>query len=396
VKTHAARVKIGDIISPVSTWNPNRDGGSVTIRYIDLSSVNNKTKLIEGSQSVSAAEAPSRARQLVCNGDILVSTVRPNLNGVARVPEALDGATASTGFCVLRTGSRVDAAYLFHWVKAPAFVTEMIRLATGQSYPAVSDRIIFDSEIPLPPLDEQRRIAAILDQADDLRRKRREAMRQIDFLTLAIFEDMFGDPVANSRKWTTQQLKDLTLKIGSGSTPTGGEAAYESTGTPLIRSMNVHDGRFKHDGLAFINQLQAAKLDNVVVHAQDVLLNITGASVARVCRTPHSLHGARVNQHVAIIRPIRTLLPRFLESALLHPKAKTKLLNIGSSGATREAITKAQILQYDMIVPPLEDQLEFERRAMGAEVLADCLLKQSHLFNAAFASLQHRAFNGEL
>jgi type I restriction enzyme S subunit len=334
------------------------------------------------------------------NGDVLVAKITPcyENNKTCAVHIDRDHGFGSTEFHVIRPShSKLDTRYLTHFLRQDRVREAGTQRMTGSAGQRRVPRTFLETlRIPLPPLNEQRRIAAILDQSDDLRRKRREAMRQIDFLTLAIFEDMFGDPVANSRKWTTQQLKDLTLKIGSGSTPTGGGAAYESTGTSLIRSMNVHDGRFKHDGLAFINELQAAKLDNVVVHAQDVLLNITGASVARVCRAPNSLHGARVNQHVAIIRPIRNLLPRFLESALLHPKAKTKLLNIGSSGATREAITKAHILQYDMIVPPLEDQLEFERRGIGAEALADCLLKQSHLFNAAFASLQHRAFNGEL
>ncbi|MGN6364500.1 restriction endonuclease subunit S [Asticcacaulis taihuensis] len=167
---------IGGLIEKVETWNPIRETPDDEFAYIDLSSVDNLTKTITGNQSVVGSNAPSRARQRVNAGDILVSTVRPNLNGVARVPDNLDGATASTGFCVLRPkATKLDASYLFHWVQSSAFVDDMVRKATGASYPAVSDKIITQSEIPLPPLDEQKRIATILDQADALRRLRQRA-----------------------------------------------------------------------------------------------------------------------------------------------------------------------------------------------------------------------------
>ena len=133
--------QIGDVVSDVITWNPVRDGHNQLIRYIDLSSIDQNTKVIHPNEPIVAREAPSRARQLVQVGDILVSTVRPNLNGVATVDEGLDGATASTGFCVLRPNKReLDEAYLFHWVKTPEFVSDMVRKSTGASYPAVSDR----------------------------------------------------------------------------------------------------------------------------------------------------------------------------------------------------------------------------------------------------------------
>lgn len=95
-------VALGDLVEPAKTWNPLRSPSDEVFDYIDLSAVDQEAKLIIGAREVSCDEAPSRARQLVARGDVLVSTVRPNLNGVARVPDQLDGATASTGFCVLR------------------------------------------------------------------------------------------------------------------------------------------------------------------------------------------------------------------------------------------------------------------------------------------------------
>lgn len=121
--------------------------------------------------------------------------------------------------------------------------------------------------------------------------------------------------------WLEVPLGELTSKIGSGATPRGGKESYHSVGTPLIRSMNVYDLRFEADGLAYLDAQQAAALDGVEVAAGDVLLNITGASVARCCLAPAKLKGARVNQHVAIIRP-RTdrLLGAYLAYLLVSPR----------------------------------------------------------------------------
>ena len=150
---------------------------------------------------------------------MLVATVRPNLNGVALVDEAHDGMTASTGFCVLRPDQeRLDPNYLFHWVRTPIFVDRMVAVATGASYPAVSDTKVKASVIPLPPLPEQKRIAAILDAADTLRAKRRESLEQLDKLVQSVFLDMFGDPVTNPKGWTKRPLGKL-MRIRRGGSP---------------------------------------------------------------------------------------------------------------------------------------------------------------------------------
>ncbi|WP_305972610.1 MULTISPECIES: restriction endonuclease subunit S [unclassified Mameliella] len=157
--------------------------------------------------------------------------------------------------------------------------------------------------------------------------------------------------------WPTAPLGELTTKIGSGATPRGGSKAYKPEGTPIIRSMNVHDGRFEANGLAFIDEAQAAALNNVVLKPGDVLLNITGASVARCCRLPDGMAGGRVNQHVAIVRPDTELLAGdYLQHLLVAPDTKAKLLGIAGGGATREAITKSAIESFEIPLPPLEEQ----------------------------------------
>jgi type I restriction enzyme S subunit len=209
-------VALGGLVDPVETWSPERDAPDGSFEYIDLSAIDQDAKAIIGAREVPCAEAPSRAKQIVAAGDVLISTVRPNLNGVARVPSEMDGATASTGFCVLRPRpEKLDGAYLLHWVRSPRFIAEMVRRATGASYPAVSDRIVLESRLPLPPLPEQWRIADVLDRADALRAKRRAALAQLDTLAQSLFLDMFGDPLVNAKAWPVKKLSEVgTLDRG--------------------------------------------------------------------------------------------------------------------------------------------------------------------------------------
>jgi len=153
--------------------------------------------------------------------------------------------------------------------------------------------------------------------------------------------------------WITKSLGTVTSKIGSGATPLGGEEAYKATGIALIRSLNVHDHGFREIKLARIDDQQADRLSNVVVERNDVLLNITGASVARCCVVPDHALPARVNQHVSIIRPIKEKLnPTFLHYLLISNVYKDRLLQTGEEGgATRQAITKAQLQDFAITFP---------------------------------------------
>lgn len=216
-------------------------------------------------------------------------------------------------------------------------------------------------EIPLPPIDEQRKIAAVLDKVSDLIAKRKQQLDKLDELVKSRFIEMFGDPVANTLRWEQTLLREVTSKIGSGATPRGGKENYQAEGITLIRSMNVHDGRFEYKDLAHVTETQAAQLANVIVEENDVFINITGASIARSCIVPSVVLPARVNQHVAIIRCVRSRLnPAFANNMFLNDRFKGQLLEIGEfGGATRQAITKQQLETLEVILPPMKLQEQF-------------------------------------
>ncbi|MGA7950861.1 MAG: restriction endonuclease subunit S [Thiobacillaceae bacterium] len=160
-----------------------------------------------------------------------------------------------------------------------------------------------------------------------------------------------------TNEWPLKRLKDITSKIGSGATPRGGKNAYLSEGISLIRSLNVYDFKFEEDDLAFISDEQAAELSNVIVQKGDILLNITGASVARCCLTDPKYLPARVNQHVAIVRVRPDVADaRFVLYCINSLHFKSRLLALAHGGATREALTKTTIEDFEVLQPPLPVQ----------------------------------------
>ena len=199
------------------------------------------------------------------------------------------------------------------------------------------------------------------------------------------------DAVASGREWPTIRLGNVCKKIGSGATPRGGGETYLESGPfSLIRSQNVYNNQFTNDGLAFISKEQADDLSNVEVSAGDVLLNITGDSVARCCQAPKEVLPARVNQHVAIIRPDPDELnPTFLRYFLVSPQMQEQMLTLAGAGATRNALTKGMIESFDVPKPDiteqraiasvlgsLDDKIELNRRMNETlEALAQSLFK---------------------
>ncbi len=157
--------------------------------------------------------------------------------------------------------------------------------------------------------------------------------------------------------WELCPLGDLSIKIGSGITPRGGKRVYKDKGIPLIRSQNVYNHHFDYDGLAYIDEKIASQMSNVEVLENDVLINITGNSVARCTIVPRNLVGGRVNQHVSIIRArTERLNPEYLRYYLTSPKLQTILLSLANEGGTRAALTKKMLEEIEIHVPPLGEQ----------------------------------------
>jgi type I restriction enzyme S subunit len=388
------KASIRELVEAASTWNP-LDEPSGIFDYIDLSAVDQDSKQIRGARKVRGGDAPSRARQLVSKGDILVSTVRPNLNGVAIVPHELDGATASTGFCVLRVRpGLLNRSYLFHWVKSPPFVADMTRKATGASYPAVSDRIIFESTLPVPPLDEQRRIAEILDRAESLRAKRRAALAQLDILTHSIFLDLFGDPASNPKDWPLRALGELAKKMSDG--PFGSNlktSHYTETGVRVIRLQNIGVGAFLDEDKAYISERHFAELRKHECRPGDVLVGTLGDPNLRACIQPKWLELALNKADCVQFRADPRLANAQFVCGLLNQPSTERMAQDLIVGQTRLRISMGRLRSLRVPVPPIEVQTQFAECIVAIDKLKNAINASTAECDKLFLSLQQRAFS---
>ncbi len=342
-----------------------------------------------------------KAKELKCTylqkGDVLLARMPDPLGRACVFPGLAIPCVTVVDVCIIRPNPKVvDSAYLRYLINSSGFRKKIQKYITGTTRQRISRENLSKIEFYITPLEEQLRIAKILDLAQSLIEKRKQAIAYLDDYIKAVFLDMFGDPVSNPKGWEVKTLTELTSKIGSGATPKGGKAAYFREGISLIRSLNIHDNSFLDKDLAFINQQQAKALSNVEVKENDVLLNITGASVGRCAVVPNRILPARVNQHVSILRTNEKLNPYFLLHLLISDSFKRKLLkDANAGGATREALTKQHIEDLEIICPPIEEQNRFCNTEKLDDILKQKMQSQLEELENNFQAEMQRAFQSD-
>ena len=257
------------------------------------------------------------------------------------------------GLAAIRCSEKVLPKYVLFALKS---IEYKIVGHEGVGFNSINKQQIEQLPLPIIPLKEQEEIVAYLDgefeRIEKLKRNAEAALQH----TKDLFQSTLKQLLAPKPNWEEKKLGRLTTKIGSGATPKGGKKIYIEKGCSFIRSMNVLYGEFKYDELAHIDDNAAGQLKGVAIEENDVLLNITGASIARCCVVPKDVIPARVNQHVSIIRLTNVVLPHFLAYQLINPYNQKTLLTIGESGSTRQALTKTDIENFTVSIPPLAEQ----------------------------------------
>lgn len=394
-------VSIGELVSSVRKWNPCESATNKLFTYIDIASINRETKQIEEAVEILTHDAPSRARQIVKAGDILISTVRPNLNAVAHLDSQFDGATASTGFTVLRTiPQKLNSRYLYYWVRTSYFIEDMVRRSTGASYPAVSDSIIKQYSIPLPPLEEQRRIAAILDKADAVRRKCQSAIALTEELLRSAFLEMFGDPVTNPKGWEVVNIGDLLAEpLQNGAYFPKDRYIEDGTGIEMVHMSDAFYSVIKRSNLRRVIATQE-DIEKYGLNSNDVIiarrsLNYEGA--AKPCLVPDSQEPLIFESSLIRVRLKQNILdPIFFFSYMLQPRARATYVFPHVTTSTISGINQAGLQRVQVLVPPIHLQKSY--RKFYEKIMSSICLYQKHLENSdnLFNSLLQRAFQGEL
>jgi type I restriction enzyme S subunit len=274
--------------------------------------------------------------------------------------------------------------------------------------PGVNRNVLHELDVRCAETDTQHNVVEILSTYDDLIQNNLRRMALLEEAARQLYREWFirlrfpGHEHTNIQHgtpdgWRKVSLGEITQKIGSGFTPRGGEAAYLTVGTPLIRSLNVYDDWFQEDGLAFLGEDDAEALAGVTVKSRDILLNITGASVARCCMAPERHVPARVNQHVMIIRvDPEKASPFLVHRAINSDEKKRLLLSYAQKGSTREALTKEMISRFDITLPSDTLMGQFDEIVARCFRQREVLAHQNQKLRLARDLLLPRLMSGEI
>lgn len=285
---------------------------------------------------------------------------------------------------------QLDKRYAYYLLQA---ITDRVKAAgRGISMIHMTKSGMEAWEVDLPPLAEQKRIAAILEKANQLRQKRRQAIALLDSLTQSIFLEMFGDPMSNPRGWKTLKLAGFEEFLTSGSR--GWAVYYADQGRPFVRIQNLKNGKLSTDDLVFVNAPENAEARRTTVAAGDVLISIT-ADLGRIAVVPLSLDGrANINQHIALFRP-KGINSTYLASYLASSGGKQQFAALNRQGV-KAGLNFSDIRRLQIVSPPLELQRKFEQLVISHEAQRDNQMVALREAESLFASLQHRAFSGQL
>ena len=332
------------------------------IDYFDIASVDNIEKQITGYTTYKFAEAPSRARKKVEKGNILVSTVRPNLNAVALFDEETENMpVASTGFCVLECKANTSPRFLFRYLQSQSFVRAMVSQATGASYPAVSDKIVRDTKLPAYSYEGQIQIANVLDATANIISKRKHQLQKLDELVKARFVEMFGDPVRNSMGLPTEPMTTVCAIIdGDRGKNYPKQDEFSDTGYCLfLNAKNVTATGFSFESRMFITKEKDNALHNGKLERGDVVLTTRG-TLGNLAFYDDSVpfENVRINSGMVILRMNKSVMTEvfFIEQFKLQLQSiKGKI----ASGSAQPQLPISTMNKIRILLAPMALQEQF-------------------------------------
>jgi type I restriction enzyme S subunit len=339
------------------------------------------------------------ANLLVKQGELLVVKSSGSKANVLSGKTAICGAdragriVASNFLLRLRVDeSSVVPRYVWYVLNSGASKAFVRTIVGASTYPNLKWSLYASHPIPLPPLAEQRGIAEVLDRADALRAKRRAALAQLDTLTQTLFVEEFGDPLNNTKHVKTSNLASLCVRITDG---THQPPKWSKEGHPFLFVSNIITGDIDFHTEKFISdETHGELMRRCAVEVGDVLYSTVGSyGVPALVRSERKFAFQR---HIAHLKPDQSLLDSEFLWAMLASPAIKRQADRAARGIAQKTVNLSEIRDFLVFQPPLEVQREFARRIAAVEKLKSAHRTSLAELDALFASLQHRAFRGEL
>ena len=327
----------------------------------------------------------------VASGQFVYSRIDARNGAYAIVPSHLDGAVVSKDFPVFTIQpDRVVPSYLIHFMRAGSLQRQVQTASFGATNrQRISEDVFLGFDLPLPPLSEQRRIAAILDQADAIRAKRRQILAHLDSLTQAIFREMFGDPASNDRGFPRATIGSLAV-VQTGNSPS--RAAAENFGSQIewLKSDNLGaDVATRADeGLSETGMRRAR-----IAPAGSVLVTCIAGSSTSIGKASIVDRPVAFNQQINAVLPSDAVDATFLLGQL---KTSPELVRAKSTGGMKGLVNKSAFSSIEVLAPPIGAQREYAQRMRSIMALQSASRRALAADDELFASLQSRAFRGEL
>ncbi len=387
-------------IREVADINPrleSKPADGDTISFVPMAAVSELTVSIERPVDRPYREV-AKGFTAFQRGDIIIAKITPCFEN-GKMAHAVDlprqVGFGSTEFHVLRPKSKLNGRYLFQLLKRPDVRTEgagKMKGAAGQR--RVPAEFFGSLQIPLPPLAEQKRIAAILDAADALRAKRREAIAQLDALLQSSFLTLFGDPVSNPMGWEVRELGSLAKFLnGDRGKNYPSKTDFVSEGIPFINAGHLDGGKVDFNGMNYITKQKFDQLGGGKTRPGDLIYCLRG-SLGKMAIVRHAGESA-IASSLVIIRPSEECVLEFLYQFLDSPFGRQEIHRF-DNGSSQPNLSAASVKKYSVPLPPLPLQQKFA--AIVESIERQKATQRAHLaeLDALFAALQHRAFRGEL
>lgn len=373
-----ALANLGDVTTSVMGQAPpgrecNKEGvGTVFVKAGEF-----------GEQTPVVREWTTKPLKFAKRGDVLVCVVGAT---AGKINLGIDCAIGRSVAAIRPNSTRLQTGYLYHFLQTS--VLDLRRKSQGLAQGVITRDMLANLEIPLPPLDEQRRIAAILDKADSLRQKRKQAIALLDSLTQSIFLEMFGDPVSNPKGWPMKRLEDL-IEISA----------------PMVDPRKSEYSTLLHYGPDRIEK-ESGRLLPALTAKEDRLV-----SGKFLCNDRHILYSkirpylnkvalcgqsCLCSADVYPLLPVKGVVDRIYIWFLLRSNAFLRYADSCSNRANIPKLNRNQLLSFDAMYPSLDLQSRFSQLILRIQRSEGCLKMAEANANALFAALQHRAFAGEL